>query len=90
MTLLAVLVGTPTAGAGKSCPSRTLTNPFVPWGDFGNYAFVPNGGFENRGTHWNLANGARVVPGNEPFYVHSAWDTSSLSLPAGAVASTDG
>ena len=75
------------ANLGLSCPSPTST-PFAPWSDDANYAFVPDGGFEGGGSGWSLSGGARVVSGNESFYVHSKTDKASLSLPAGASATS--
>jgi hypothetical protein len=74
------------AGLGLSCPSATST-PFVPWADSSNYVFAPDGGFESGGYGWALS-GARVVSGNEAFYVHGGSDKVSLSLPAGASATS--
>lgn len=59
----------------------------MPWSDYANYAFAPNGGFESGATGWSLG-GARVVSGNESFYVHGRADRYSLSLPAGASATS--
>jgi hypothetical protein len=77
------------AGLGLACPSPTST-PFAGWKDYASYAFSPDGGFEAGGTGWSLAGGARVVSGNESFYVHSSADKLSLSLPAGASATSPG
>jgi hypothetical protein len=74
------------AGLGLACPSPTGT-PFVPWSDYANYAFMPDGGFEAGGSGWSLS-GARVVSGNEPFYIHSSADRRSLTLPEGASATS--
>jgi hypothetical protein len=74
------------AGLGLACPSPTAT-PFAAWSDYANYAFAPDGGFEAGGSGWSLS-GARVVAGNESFYVHSQTDKVSLSLPAGASATS--
>ena len=84
---LAASVAPASAGLGLSCPSPTST-PFAPWSDEANYAFVPDGGFEGGGSGWSLSGGARVVSGNESFYVHSKTDKTSLSLPAGASATS--
>lgn len=84
--VLAVTAAPASAGLGLACPSAT-TNPFAAWSDGANYVFAPNGGFEDGATGWSLA-GARVVPGNESFYVHAAGDRYSLSLPAGASATS--
>ena len=84
---LAVGAAPASAGLGLACPSAT-SMPFVGWKDYANYAFSPDGGFEGGGSGWSLSGGARVVSGNEPFYVHSSADKLSLSLPAGATATT--
>jgi hypothetical protein len=77
------------AGLGLACPSATST-PFTAWSDYANYAFAPDGGFEAGASGWSLGGGARVVADNESFYVHSKMDKSSLSLPAGASATSPG
>lgn len=75
------------AGLGLSCPSPTSA-PFASWSDYANYAFAPDGGFEGGGIGWSLSGGARTVSGNESFYVHANTDKASLSLPAGASATS--
>ena len=77
------------AGLGLACPSAT-SSPFEGWKDYANYAFAPDGGFESGGSGWTLSNGARAVYGNESFYVHGSSDKTSLSLPAGASATSPG
>jgi hypothetical protein len=84
---MAVGAAPASAGLGLACPSATST-PFTAWSDYANYAFVPDGGFEAGASGWSLGNGARVVAGNESFYVHSQTDKVSLSLPAGASATS--
>jgi hypothetical protein len=69
------------------CPSRTLTQPFLPWGDRDPYFLAPEGSMESTYS-WSLENGARRVPGNEPFYVNSSADRFSLALPYGSSAQT--
>jgi hypothetical protein len=75
------------AGLGLACPDPT-TKPFAPWNDYAKYAFVPNGGFESGAAGWTLTGGARVVPGNESFYVHAARERYALSMPPGSTATT--
>jgi hypothetical protein len=75
------------AALGIACPDPT-SHPFLPWDDPWSYAFAPNGGFENGATGWALTGSARVVAGNESFAVHGAGDRYSLSLPAGASATS--
>ena len=86
---IALAVGTApaSAGLGLSCPSVT-SKAFANWKDYANYTFVPDGGFEGGGTGWSLSGGAQVMSGNESFYVHGATDKKSLSLPAGASATS--
>jgi hypothetical protein len=74
------------AGLGLACPNPTGT-PFAPWSDYANYAFSPDGGFEGGASGWSLS-GARVVSGNESFYIHSRYDSRSLSVPSGASATS--
>lgn len=88
----AVAAPTPWAGMKTklsiACADQAVTTPFVPWGDYGEYTFAPNGGFESGATNWTLTGKPSVVNGNEPFFVHSSADAKSLSLPAGATATT--
>jgi hypothetical protein len=87
--LLASLVcaGTANAGLGIACPDP-ISYPFKPWGDPAKYAVAPNGGFESGATSWTLSGGAKVVAGNESFYVRSKSDRYSLSLPSGSRATS--
>ena len=75
------------AGLGLACFASTST-PFAGWKDYAHYAFAPDGGFESGGSGWTLSGGARAVSGNESFYVHGTSDRTSLSLPAGASATS--
>jgi hypothetical protein len=84
-TAKAGLIGT---GSAAYCDPSS-TQPFSPWGDSASYARLLNGGFEGGITGWTLAGGARVVSGNEPFFVNgSRKDSHSLLLPAGSSASS--
>ena len=65
------------------CEGRTAEQPFKRWLDPMQYALAPNGDLERGGAEWKLAGGARVVEGNETFYVGGARDSHSLtSRPA--------
>ena len=77
----------PAAGTGR-CPTYQLGHPFLPWLDVLNYTLAPNGSFESGSAGWTLSGGARVVSGNEKFFVHSATDKYSLSLPSGSSATS--
>ncbi len=59
---------------------------FAPWGDYRNYLLVPGGAFEAGTPAWALSGGAKVMAGNEPFYVRSKQDKNSLYLPNGSSA----
>jgi hypothetical protein len=88
---LVALMVTPSAEAGligtapaSGCDSPS--KPFAPWGDQANYVLVPGGAFETGDPDWAMSGGAKVVPGNEPFYVRSSKDRRSLYLPRGSSA----
>ena len=73
--------------APSSCGARDVSQPFVPWLDFGHYFLMPGGDLEST-AGWTLGGSARLVSGNEPFHVHAAGDGTSLELPAGSWART--
>jgi hypothetical protein len=73
-------------GLGNPCGSP-LTKPFAPWGDGADYTPLPGGSFES-GTAWSTTGGAKVVAGNEPFFVGSSRDSHALFLPAGSTATS--
>ena len=70
------------------CEGRTVEQPFMRWLDPMRYVLAPNGDLENGSAGWKLTGGARVVDGNETFYVGGARDSHSLLLPAGSSATT--
>jgi hypothetical protein len=75
------------AGSSKTasdCPASTLVQPFLPWLDPGQYFLAPGGSFESSLAGWTATGGAKIVPGNESYYVNNPADTRSLSLPAGS------
>ena len=86
-------VAAPSAQAGllvssaEGCPTFALENPFVPWADPMDYVSVPGGTFEDGAGGWSLG-GTSVVSGNEPYYVHGAGESKSLSIGAGESATT--
>jgi hypothetical protein len=77
------------AGLLPSC-DVPVSQPFKPWGDEARYALVPGGSFEQGSAPWALSGGAKVVDGNESFFVRSAGDRRSLLLPSGSSATTPG
>jgi len=70
------------------CEGRTAEQPFKRWLDPMRYVLAPNGNVERAAAEWKLTGGAKVVDGNETFYVGSARDSHSLFLPAGSSATT--
>jgi hypothetical protein len=77
------LLGT---GSGSYC-DPSATQAFRPFGDSAYYARLYNGSFESGGLGWGLSGGAKVVSGNEPYYLSgSRADSHSLYLPAGSSA----
>jgi hypothetical protein len=84
---LAVAAGTATAGGhgqATPCPATTTTQPFLPWLDLGSYFAAPGGTFESNLAGWTVSGGAKIVPGNESYFVDSHADRNSLSLPSGS------
>jgi len=79
------LIGTSDTPA--TCDTKT-SQPFARWGDTRNYVLVPGGSFESGTAGWKLNGGAKVVSGNEPFYVRSTTDRYSLYLPPGSSVTT--
>jgi hypothetical protein len=75
------------AGLGLACPDAT-TKPFSRWADYANYAYLPDGGFEAGAAGWKLASGAKVVSGNESFYIRSTSHRYALALPQGSSATS--
>jgi hypothetical protein len=74
------------SGAASYC-DPTSSQVFSRFGDSAYYARMMNGGFENGSTAWVLSGGARVVSGNEPYYLTgNTRDSHSLLLPAGSSA----
>jgi hypothetical protein len=71
---------------GVFCPGTT-SRPFLRWLDLMQYGLAPGGDFEGS-LPWELAGGAKVVAGNEPFKVTRASDARSLSIPGGGSALT--
>jgi len=67
-----------------SCGSTS--EPFAPWQDTTNYVLAPNGNAEAGTTNWTLTGGAKVVSGNETFYVHGTGESHSILIPAGGTA----
>ena len=86
---LAVSANAGTFGdSATSCDGRKVEQPFKRWLDPMRYVLAPNGGLERGAAEWKLTGGAKVVDGNETFYVGGAGHSKSLYLPAGSSATT--
>jgi hypothetical protein len=76
----------PAVSQAAPCERGEGEQPFLDWHDQASYFLVSGGDFESDTTGWTLADGAEVVSGGSPFREQSS--ASSLSLPAGASATT--
>jgi hypothetical protein len=83
-TLAALIVAAPASAA--VCAGKS-SQPFTPWGDFNFYELAPNGTLEST-NGWTLTGGAKLVKGSEPFAVTGRLGQYSLSIPAGATATS--
>jgi hypothetical protein len=70
------------------CDTGQIERPFARWLDPISYSLVPDGGLEAGGEGWHLTGGAKVVDGNETFYVHGTGEQRALALPRGSSATT--
>jgi hypothetical protein len=92
--VVALAAGAATANAGvlvasaPDCASQSLAKTFLPWWDVANYTALGGGDFEGSGTGWSTSGGATIADGNESFAVGGSGDSHSLSLPAGASATS--
>jgi hypothetical protein len=93
VAIIASFAGAPTAKAGllgtggASYCDPGSTRAFAPFGDSADYARLYNGDFENGSLGWVVSGGARVVSGNEPYYLSGdRSDDRSLLLPGGSSA----
>jgi hypothetical protein len=95
--LLVLVVATALASTAGSAKAGLITGllgggcgatapVFAPWGDWDNYYFAPNGGFESGWTGWSLGGGASVVTqNNEPWYL-AGFGSHALQIPTGGSA----
>ena len=65
----------------------SASHPFLRFLDPLPYTLMPDGGFERGAAGWQLAGGARVASGNEPWQV-SGFGSRSLVLPSGSSATS--
>lgn len=90
LALLAVVAAKPAQAAEptlRGCGYEPL-HPFQRFLDPLPYTLAPDGGFEGGAAGWSLSGGARVVSGNEPWFVGGSSDSRSLLLPAGSSATS--
>jgi len=74
-------------GSASYCDPYS-SHAFQRWGDSSNYMLTPGGSFEDGTPSWKLSGGAKVISGNDPYFIHSKSDRKSLYMPAGSSAST--
>lgn len=87
MACTALVMGVGDASAGLfGCRYGNAEQSFARWGDSADYVPIPGGNFESYYSGWSLSGGARIVGGNEPFYIRSTGDDRSLLLPPGSSA----
>jgi len=92
--IVALAAGATTANAGvlvasaPDCAAQSLSKPFLPWWDIADYTALSGGDFEGAGDGWSMTGGAAIANGNESYYVGGSEDSRSLSLPAGASATS--
>jgi hypothetical protein len=84
LALAALLLVVPGQARAADCPSRPLSQTFLPWLDPAWYVLAPGGDIENGSEEWTLTGGAAVASGNEPYLAGG----QSLTLPAGSSATT--
>jgi hypothetical protein len=70
----------------NTCKPGALSQPFAPWGDPSSYELAPGGDFES--STWALTGGAQIASGSEPYAATGTLGAYSLSLPAGASATS--
>ena len=77
----------PLAQSAQNCDDPASAQVFLRWLDLAQYVRAPGGDAESS-NGWRLADGARIVAGNEPWKVGRASDDASLRLPSGSRATT--
>jgi hypothetical protein len=74
--------------AAGTCQTSSLSQPFTRWADYGSYELDPGADFEGTLAGWSLQGGASRTAGSESVGVTGVVGSASLSLPAGAVATS--
>jgi len=72
----------------SACDNSVLAQPFTPWADLDYYKLAPGGDFESGAAGWSLQGGAALGADSESYGVGGSVGAASLSLPAGAVATS--
>jgi hypothetical protein len=72
----------------SACDGAALTQPFLPWADPNLYKLAPGGDFEHSLAGWTVSDGVSTIADSEPYGVTGSVGSSSLSLAAGAVATS--
>ena len=95
LAVVGALAATPTQASAlttsmlsTSCTPSAFVQPFTRWLDYSHYVLAPGGTFEATTASWGLTGGAAVQSGNEPYYLHSRYDSRSLALPLGSSATS--
>lgn len=70
--------------AAATCPTVASSQVFAKFGDTAYYSLAPGGGFETGMTAWTYS-GAKLVAGNEPWYLRSSLDKGQAQLAARGV-----
>jgi hypothetical protein len=76
----------PAISQAMPCDGVGAEQPFLEWHDQARYVLVSGGDFESAAAGWTLSGGATVASGGNTLRPTSS--ASSLSLPAGAAATT--
>jgi hypothetical protein len=90
---MALLAPAGTANAGLlsqsagPCPSYPMSQPFAKWLDPMKYTLAPGGAFEST-SGLTFTGGAKIVAGNESWYVRSTADRNSVLIPQGGTVTT--
>jgi hypothetical protein len=93
LAAMALLAPAGTAHAGLlsqsagPCPEYPMSQKFSRWLDPMNYTLAPGGSFESS-AGLTLTGGAKIVSGNEPYYLNSTTDRSSVLIPRGGTVTT--
>jgi hypothetical protein len=74
--------------ASSCAAGGSLSQPFAAWGDTNEYRLIQGGDFTNGAPGWTLGNGAAIVSGGDPFDLTGTPSAVSLSLAAGATATS--